>query len=315
MPRKKNRCPSRPGSIARSTPRRFRAQFQYALLVALGTGLLPGVCTGQQPSAIPLYDDWKLVAQSHLILKAWLIAPVDAIRHSIKSRDHSYVTLQATGVTALKGKLDSPIAAIRYHTGPTDYDPSPQRIIDLHEKEVLLFLLRSDGPAVAGLYFAGYTPGALRPVDSATVKAVLAEVQNQQRILSGFPQSLAAQPDSYHTRVKGLIDQMVDRRTEQIAFQKLERLGQAAVPSMIRLMNDRRSLPIPAISLENKSPHAFEGLRHYGPKTVVDAIVALLNQITGESFGVIYNGGSERERAASVEGWRVYLHYQQGKRP
>jgi hypothetical protein len=49
-------------------------------------------------------------------------------------------------------------------------------------------------------------------------------------------------------------------------------------------MDDRRSLPDPRISLKNKSPQAFEGLRHYGPQEVVDALAAILNQITGQKF-------------------------------
>ena len=36
--------------------------------------------------------------------------------------------------------------------------------------------------------------------------------------------------------------------------------------------------------------------------------------ITSDSFGSVYNGGSERERAKTVAGWRIYLHYQLGKK-
>jgi hypothetical protein len=61
-----------------------------------------------------------------------------------------------------------------------------------------------------------------------------------------------------------------------------------------------------AISLVNHTPNAFEAMRHYGPEQVVDGLDAVLNQITGESFGSIANGGSDRQRAASVAGWRIY---------
>ena len=74
-------------------------------------------------------------------------------------------------------------------------------------------------------------------------------------------------------------------------------------------MDDRRALTNPTISLVNHSPDAFEGIRHYGPKVMVDALVAVLNQVTGESFGFIYNGGTTQERDAAVRGWRIYLDH------
>lgn len=315
MRRMETGCPSLPVSMVRTMSRHFRAQYQHVLLAGLATGLIPAVCAGQQPSAVPQYDQWKLVAQSTLILKARLTVPVEAVRESFRTGDFSYMTFRAVVTEVLKGLPALPSVHVRFYTRPSTYAPSPQAVIDLHHKEALLFLVQSDDPAVAGLYFAGSTPWALQATDPAVVKAVRSEVQNQRRVLTGYPTSKAAQPDSQHQKVKALIEQMLDRRTQEAAFQKLERMGQAAVPSMIRLMDDRRPLPIQQISLENKSPHAFEGIRHYGPKTVVDAIAALLNQATGESFGLIYNGGSERERAATVDGWRIYFHYQLSKRP
>ena len=76
---------------------------------------------------------------------------------------------------------------------------------------------------------------------------------------------------------------------------------------MIMLMNDRRELAIKDISLRN-SPGFFEPFRHYGPEVVADALAAILNQVTGEDFGTIHNGGSEHQRRAAIDGWRVYLH-------
>lgn len=72
-------------------------------------------------------------------------------------------------------------------------------------------------------------------------------------------------------------------------------------------MDDRRELAVKGISLENKSPKAWEAYRHCSPKVVVDVLEAILNQITGQSFGFIENGGTEEERANTVHGWRTYL--------
>lgn len=103
---------------------------------------------------------------------------------------------------------------------------------------------------------------------------------------------------------------MTDRKKKLDNFKKLEELGQEAVPAIIYLMDDFRRLPIQSISLECP-PGWFEALRHYSPDRVVDALAAILNQITGQSFGtMIYNGASKKERKLTIDGWRIYLHYQ-----
>jgi hypothetical protein len=284
-------------------------------VLALLIGLRPAAGEGQEPSPAPKYEDWRLVAESDLILRAHLTVPVEAIRASVAAENYAYLTLRAWIVEVLKGKPNATAVEVRYFTRPNSYSPSPQAVIDLNQKEALVFLLRSDDPAVAGLYFAGHTPRALQVIEPDVLKAVREEVQNQQRIIATYPRSKAAQPDAQHQKVRALVQQMLDKRTEEAAFEKLEQMGPVAIPSMIRLMNDRRPVPIQSISLVNKSPDAFEGIRHYGPKVVVDAMAALLEQMTGEHFGIIVNGGSERERAATVHGWRVYLHYQLGRSP
>ena len=128
-------------------------------------------------------------------------------------------------------------------------------------------------------------------------------------LLVGAPGLLVATSDARELDeyVTSLIEKTLDATTQAQAFDELQTLGCEAVPVIIRLMDDRRPLPNHAISLENKSPDAFEGVRHYGPEQVVDALAAILNQVTGESFGFIYNGASDDERAETVKSWREYL--------
>ena len=117
----------------------------------------------------------------------------------------------------------------------------------------------------------------------------------------------AGREQSIDRQVAVLIEKMVVEKTEQQAFSNLEALGCTAVPAIIKRMDDRRNLPDPSISLRNKSPDAFEGIRHYGPQVVVDALAAILNQITGRHFGFIYNGATEVERTKTIQGWRDFL--------
>lgn len=47
-------------------------------------------------------------------------------------------------------------------------------------------------------------------------------------------------------------------------------------------------------------------MRHYGPQKVIDVIAAILNQITGQHWGDIYNGGSDAQRNKEYLDWVVW---------
>ncbi|GMO49890.1 MAG: hypothetical protein Ta2B_30720 [Termitinemataceae bacterium] len=107
------------------------------------------------------------------------------------------------------------------------------------------------------------------------------------------------------------IKNITNKTLELDSFESLEEIGEAGVPYIICALNDFRTLPIRNISLRNHSKNAFEGTRHYSPYLVVDALAAILNQITGERFGFIYNGDdtTNEEKEMAIKGWYVYLYY------
>jgi hypothetical protein len=157
-----------------------------------------------------------------------------------------------------------------------------------------------------------YSKGMFRLTALIVVSACTALAQAPGERLAAR-QSSAAVPGggprvpNVDKQVGRLIEKMLHHRTEQKAFSDLEALGCPAVPAIIARMDDRRSLPDPSIALRNKSPDAFEARRLYGPQQVVDALAAILNQITGRDFGSIYNGATEAERTRTVHGWRDFL--------
>jgi hypothetical protein len=117
----------------------------------------------------------------------------------------------------------------------------------------------------------------------------------------------------HYEEVKRILDRLAELPARPTAeaeqenlFERLEALGPSAVPAMIDLMDDRRPLRFHSIGLTNHAADAFEGRRLYGPELIVDAVAAILNQITGENFGFIYNGATDAERRAAVAGWRRY---------
>lgn len=266
-----------------------------ALLLALSAAL---------PAAAQDAALWRMVAQADVVATGRLEPPGNP-----PARD--YVEMPVHDVRPLKGDVGAQ-PAIRWYSEARSSAPSIEQLRAASDSSSLVFAVRGgDGR----LYFVG-SPAAHQPAAPATVVAVEAEIARQAGVLAHW------QADSgvpHYAEVRAIIEEIVaspptsrdERRRgatrQQRLFDRLVALGPAAVPAIIEQMDDDRSLPDPAISLINHAPNAFEAFRQYAPKGMVDALAAVLNQLTGEHFGFIYNGGTAGEREASVRGWRIYL--------
>jgi hypothetical protein len=258
-----------------------------------------------QPAALSCPADprlAKLLAASDVVLIGRMTVPQQRLREEARKPTPKYVEIPIHVEGLVKG--DAGTGALRVYPQDRAYAPSNKDVVSLAGKPAILFLTRVDqGPV--GLYFAGHSPDALKPATDANIIATRTEAQRQAKIISLW------RPETrlpHFRQVRALIASLgqVSGKEQQRVFDRLEALGEEAVPAMIAHMDDRRPLRTRAISLSNRSPGAFEGIRHYGPEQVVDGVTALLNQLTGESFGTIMNGGSARARDAAVAGWRVY---------
>lgn len=110
--------------------------------------------------------------------------------------------------------------------------------------------------------------------------------------------------DSLEKRVTKLVNETTrSARSQERALEELEELGQQAAPYLVGHLGDVRPLAVQEISLGNKASDAFEGVRHYGPSTVHDALSAVLNQITGQNFVFVYNGATAQEREENRRKW------------
>ncbi|MGH8033144.1 MAG: hypothetical protein ACREO8_12480 [Luteimonas sp.] len=110
--------------------------------------------------------------------------------------------------------------------------------------------------------------------------------------------------DSLSNRVSRLVDETTkSARSQEKALTELGKLGQPAVPYLVGHLGDMRPLARSEISLTNSASNSFEGLRHYSPDTVHDALAAILNQITGKSFEFVYNGATPEEREKNRHNW------------
>jgi hypothetical protein len=274
--------------------------------IAVAFLLLLGAAPAQEN---PAQELWKLVAQSHVIIVGTPTVPVDQIEESRRSGEHRYIDIPVRVKECIKGPCPG-TTVVRYFTRPARCSPAPPTLIESSGKESVLFLTYVDTQTIthtSEIYFAGRTPEAIQAYSRELVGQVSAQVMAQKQIIDQFSRNFRPEDEPSYSKVRSLIEGMIDRRTEKRAFTELEALGRVAVPAMIMLMDDRRELPLKEISLRN-APGDFEEFRHYGPHVVADAVDAILNQITNENFGTIHNGASERERKAAIDGWRVYLH-------
>lgn len=285
----------------RSKRGRLRSLLWFASLLA-----------GMSEPAHGLEDEqlWKLVAQSQIIVVGTVTVPVDQLEETERTGHHRSIEINARVQRYLKGDPGAENITVRYFTKPESYSPSMQALTAANGKESVLFLHSVDDGIVSGVYFAGYTAAAFQSSIPELVRDVTNEVVAQAEIVRHFAENFPPEKEPLHAEVRWLIFQTtMSRWTECRAFRQLEALGRAGVPAMIVQMDDRRELAVKEISLRNDAdPDAFEQSRVYRPEVVVDAIDAILNQITGEAFGTIENGASERERRAAVDGWRIYLH-------
>lgn len=267
------------------------------LLLALSAAL---------PAAAQDSELWRMVAQSDVIAAAVVEMPGD------RPEAAEYVEVPLRSVRVLKGYIGAR-PAIRWYSEPRPSAPSVEQLHARSNSPSIVFAVRNEDQ----LYFAS-APAALQPADTATVAAVEAEIARQAEALVNWQ----IDPGVPHfAEVRAIIEEIValpspsrdERRSgatrQQRLFDRLVALGPGAVPAIIEQMDDDRALSSPAISLVNHAPDAFEAFRQHAPKVVVDALAAVLNQLTGENFGFIYNGATTAERAASVSGWRIYLDH------
>jgi hypothetical protein len=181
-------------------------------------------------------SDWRLIAQSHVIVVATLNVPIDEISAQLKSDRPEYIELALTNINPIKGEVEGDLK-VRYFPDPLKRFGVPTSAIQqANQLRVLCFLVESG----SDLYFAGNTPYSLLVFDSPTQPdSIASEVSRQDQVL----QNWTPNPDlPYYSKVKRQIELIAKGRKQKHAFRKLEALGDKAVLAIIDLMDDRRQL-------------------------------------------------------------------------
>lgn len=273
------------------------------LILAVISLCLP-IAAFAEPSRHPKHERWELIAQSDLIARARLRVPLNALKENLRTGEHDYIDLQAELLESIKGQFPQRSIRVRYFTEPGDHSPSVKSLEEADGQEVLVFLLLSDDRGAAGWYFAGYTPDAIAPIYAGELSAIAAEVENQEELARCFDTLPAGQPAPSDARIADLLEKLTSADTQPAAWDQLLKLSPRHAAALVRLLNDRR--PTADVDFLVPSP---DHLLHYGPQQIVDAASVVLTGMAHTSFRFLYNGGSDRERAANVNAWRVWSIY------
>ena len=254
--------------------------------------------SGAEDAKIP-NDLWKLTAKSDTI------AIGELHYNAVKGTDE-YVSLEfdltkeLKSPAPIKGKIE-----IRFYDRKDTHADIIRHFKQLSGKPCLVFAVQVDDPVVEGLYLAGSFAESILASTPEVEAAIVQELKQQTKIVREFEPEKGA---PHFREVGRLLASITDSDSQQEAFSGMEALGEEAVPAIVAKMNDFRALPTSRMTLKN-SPGHWEAVRHYGPDKVVDALAAILNQLTHESYRAIYNGGSDRERRACINAWRVHVHH------
>ena len=247
---------------------------------------------------------WISIAQSPYILTGTIHVDTNEIK-KIQKTNGEYIEIDFAIDTVLKGDIPSKEIIInKYICSEKKKAPycNDSNLFLFNSKKSIIFLTLGQS---GGYYFPNRVPNSIFPeADEVKIKE---EIAKQNEIIVSKAHEKICPIVQHSSEVRSLIEDMLIASKATAAYAKLEKMGIQAVPATICLMDDRRELAVKGISLENKSPQAWEAMRHYSPELVIDVLEAILNQITGNSFGSIHNGGTEEERANTVNGWRIYL--------
>ncbi|MBQ7080388.1 MAG: hypothetical protein IJM92_12185 [Fibrobacter sp.] len=242
-------------------------------------------------------NSWISIAQSPYILTGTLQVDTNEIKKIMRTKS-AYIEIDFAIDTVLKGDIPSKEIIINKYI----YSKKEKRH-NRNDSNLFLFNGKKSIVSLALGYSGGYYLSSIFPVTDE----VKNELAKQNEIIASKAYTKICPTIQYSSKVKSLIDDMLVESKATAAYAKLEELGIQAVPAIICQMDDQRELAVKHITLKNKSLTAWEATRHYSPELVVDVLEAILNQITGKSFGSIHNGGTEDERANTVNGWRIYL--------
>lgn len=273
-----------------------------ALITSAGA-VLAAASAGPAGAAVsPLDYSWRQIAQSRFIVIGVTRPPEGSEPGKAEGRS---ILVPVSDVTALKGAPPSPLVldCPNIAAGILDTE-APWRFAG---RPAVIFLADQAGepPRVWMTHLE-----AILPPEPEVLEFVKREVAAQAKYLAAW------RPDRevpHYASVKGVIDWLAAisptapnaAELQAAGFARLESLGERAASAMVAQMNDRRPLAVRHLKLG--STPIIHGERTWQPELVIDAMTAMLEQVTGQSFGSPYRQPVDSQRQLAFDGWRLYV--------
>jgi hypothetical protein len=282
--------------------------FLISVLSVCNTNSIPKKITIGQANNYE--NHWRIIAKSSNIY----CVNSSYLKNNIRNyRINKYSEISIPIIKILKGEMIKELI-LRMYMDKEKYD----FINSLpNSSEVIIFLQKHYNPwgpeygNEYNYYLVDDVMDTIVAADENVLNYIIKEINFQDQIINEQLYKNFTVDIDINNKIKTIINDITNRNLQRKSFNKLEDYGIIGIPYIILALDDFRELPIKSISLRNNYPGAFEGLRHYGPNFVVDSLAAILNQITGNSFGFIYNGDetTDEERKQCIRGWYIYLYY------
>ena len=263
--------------------------------------------TQEQPKVDKEYEFlWRAIARSQHIVSGVLHVDTNKI-NEIKQKATERIEINFVIDSVYKGDISAKEIVIRkticagQETGTHCYDSS----LFKYNNQRIIAPINESASDTNKYAFTGSNAKSILLETEENKAKIISEIAKQKDIIDNKQYSPVCKVARHFSEVKIIIENMLVDSTAKQAYESIEKLGKSSVAAMICLMDDRRELAVPLITLEY--PPASKKVNQYTPKQVVDVLAIFLRQFAGNDFGYIYNGASEKQRANTVNGWRVFL--------
>ena len=249
---------------------------------------------------------WRAVARSQYIVSGVLHVDTNKI-NKIKQTKSESIEISFVVDSVFKGDVPAKEILIRkricdaQETGVHCYDSS---LFQFNNQRIIALI--NESAADTNKYaFTGSNAKTILLETEQNKANIASEIAKQKDIIENKQYSSICEVAKHLPEVKKIIEDMLIDSTAKGAYENLEKLGKSSVAAMICLMDDRRELAVPLVTLEY--PPSSKNVKQYTPKQVVDVLATFSRQFAINDFGYIYNGASEKQRANTINGWRIFL--------
>ncbi|MBI5852346.1 MAG: hypothetical protein HZB39_15130 [Planctomycetes bacterium] len=275
---------------------------------------LIGALSGQTPvrtDAVPVPDGWNARARTELLANAVVRARIrladPADFENTVQRGGGYVAVTVLVLERLKGKVANELELTCYVAGPGQergVRPTKEELVAATGRDVFLML---DQVGTRWFLADRFTGEALIPDAFDAGRELRALV----RLHSELERRPIPDEAPLVADVDAILDELNDYPDRQAdGFRRLQDLGCAALPAVVRHIEDVREVPGRTVQLRalNRAG-ADDAPLERRVERFADVMALIATEWTNESFGIARELLERRSRERRAQCIRVFVHY------